>query len=89
LKNELDKNETYIVSMEFIPSKEDIDAPQLILSKPFLIHQYSSTPTIEMFINERLEFMIDIYYLDDSIIQPNKDKIGPIIKLTCHKCDIL
>jgi hypothetical protein len=89
LKNELDKNETYIVSMEFIPSKEDIDAPQLILSKPFLINQYSSTTTIEMFINERLEFMIDIYYLDDSIIQPNKDKIGPIIKLTCHKCDIL
>jgi hypothetical protein len=75
--------------MEFRPSEEDMDAPFLILSKPFLINHYSSPTTIEMFINERLNYMIDTYYLDDSIILPNVDKIGPIIVLTCYKCDIL
>jgi hypothetical protein len=33
--------------------------------------------------------MIDMFYLDDIIIQPSNEKIGSIIKLTCNKCDIL
>lgn len=89
MKNELDKDETYIVSMEFIPSEEDVDAPYLILSKPFLLNQYSSTTTIQKFIDERLDYMTDIYYLEDSVIQSNTDKVGPIIKLICYKCNIL
>jgi hypothetical protein len=73
--------------MEFMPSDEDMDAPQLILSKPFLINRHSSVTTIMKFINERLDKMVDVFYLDDIVIQP--EIIGPIVKLTYKKINIL
>jgi hypothetical protein len=41
----------------------------MLLSKPFLINRNSSATTITKFILERLDFMVDYYYLDDTIIQ--------------------
>ena len=39
------------------------------LSEPFLINRNSSGTTINKFILERLNYMVDYYYLDDTIIQ--------------------
>jgi hypothetical protein len=87
--NSLDIDDNYIVNMEFIPSDEDMYAPQLILSKPFLINRHSSVTTIMKFINERLDYMIEFFYLDDIVIQPNPDIVGPMVKLTYNKINIL
>ena len=77
--------DNYIVTMEFLPFKDEIDAPYLILSKPFLVNEHSSITTIEKFINESLDLMVDKFYLDDNIIQPYNNQFGPIVKLTLNK----
>ena len=41
----------------------------MLLSNPFLINKFSSPTLISKFINERLELMIDYYYLDDSVLE--------------------
>jgi hypothetical protein len=43
------------------------------LSNPVLINLNSSPTTINKFILERLEYMVDYYYLDDTIIQKESD----------------
>jgi hypothetical protein len=85
--NSLNNEDNYIVYMQFVPSDEDMDAPNIVLSKPFFINRYSSSTTIRKFINERLHLMIDKYYLDDIVIQP--DVVGLwliciIVKFTCY-----
>jgi len=69
--NKLEDNESYIVEIGFIPNITlwDLDAPQMLLSKPLLINRNSSATTINKFILERLDYMVDYYYLDDTIIQ--------------------
>jgi hypothetical protein len=39
------------------------------LSRNLVINRNSSATTINKFILERLDFMVDYYYLDDTIIQ--------------------
>lgn len=85
--SELEDN--YIVTMEFLPFEDEIDAPYLILSKPFLVNKHSSTTTIEKFIDESLVLMVDKFYPDDNIIQPSNNKIGPIVKLTLNKVQFI
>ena len=82
----LSYDDNYIVSLEYILdiSKYTDEGPNLILSKPFLINRYSSQTTITKFINERIELMIDLYYLDDSIFYET-NKIGPKISLSYSK----
>jgi hypothetical protein len=75
--------------MEFLPFEDEIDAPYLILSKPFLVNKHSSTTTIEKFIDESLVLMVDKFYPDDNIIQPSNNKIGPIVKLTLNKVQFI
>jgi hypothetical protein len=89
--NKLDINDNYIAIIEFIPeiSEYEIDAPQLFLSKPFLINKFSSETTLTKFMFERLNYMVDYYYLDDSIIQQCKDKTGPVIVITYSKFYLL
>ena len=41
----------------------------MLLSNPFLINKFSSVNLLTKFMNERLELMIDYYYLDDSVLQ--------------------
>ena len=69
--NKLEDNESYILETSFIPNIAlyDLDAPEMLLSKPLLINKNSSSTTITKFILERLDFMVDYYYLDDTIIQ--------------------
>jgi hypothetical protein len=84
---ELDINNNYIATIEFIPdiSKYDIDAPQMILSKPFLINKFSSSETIMKFIDERLYYMVDYYCLDDTLILDTKNRSGPGVILNYTK----
>lgn len=69
--NKLEDNESYVVDIGFIPNITlwDPDAPLMSLSKLILINRNSSSTTITKFILERLDFMVDYYYLDDTIIQ--------------------
>jgi hypothetical protein len=72
---ELEDNESYLVELGFIPNISfwDIDAPQMLLSKPILINKNSSSTTITKFILERLDDMVDTFYLDDAILQKEFD----------------
>jgi hypothetical protein len=85
--NKLDIDDNYIATIEFIPeiSKHKEDAPQMILSKPFLLNRLSSKTTLSKFIFERLNYMVDYYYLDDSIIQELENGIGPVIIINYSK----
>ena len=69
--NKLEDNESYIAEIGFIPcfTLWDLDAPQMSLSNPVLINRNSSPTTINKFILERLDYMVDYYYLDDTILQ--------------------
>jgi hypothetical protein len=51
----------------------------MIISKPILINKMSSPTTISKFLDERLNLMVDCYYLDDTIIQDMKNNAGPVI----------
>lgn len=73
--NKLEDNESYILDIEFISNIAlwDLDAPVMTLSKPLLVNRNSSATTITKFILERLDFMVDYYYLDDTIIQKDSN----------------
>jgi hypothetical protein len=71
--------------MDFVPIDFKMDSPKIILSKPFLINKNSSPTTIMKFINERIDLMIDILYLDDYVLYAKDDLIGPIINLRYSK----
>lgn len=73
--NKLEDNESFIIDIGFIPNIAlwDLDAPQMSLSKPILINRNSSPTTINKFILERLDYMVDYYYLDDTILQKESD----------------
>jgi len=53
---------------------------QIYICDPILINKDSSPLLLTQFINDRLNVMIDFYYLDDSIIN-SKDSII-IVKFT-------
>ena len=57
----------YIATIEFVPGRSNYnsEAPQMILSKPFLINKFSSSTTITKFIIERLDNMIEYYQLNE------------------------
>jgi hypothetical protein len=73
LKN-LNDDDNYWVSLSFYPTITGYsidDGMQLFLSDPILINKDSSAITLTQFIMDRLQLMIDFYYLDDSIINNN------------------
>jgi hypothetical protein len=76
-----------VARLEFIGyiSLYNQDPPQMLLSKPFLINRNSSAITITKFINERLDYMVDYYYLDDGIIQELRNQDGPVVLLNYSK----
>jgi hypothetical protein len=73
--NNLDESQNYWVNFSFYP---DIlgykmeDGMKLHISEPILINIDSSPLLLTQFINDRLNLMIDFYYLDDSIINSNQ-----------------
>lgn len=81
----LDIDTNYIVTIEYISDisiyyLDEINKPRLLLSNPFLINNFSSATLLTKFMNERLELMIDYFYLDDSVLQDSS-----IILLTYTK----
>lgn len=89
LLNSLDSDSNYIANIEYINdlsihyldvSNGNTNTPRMILSNPFLINKFSSPTLLTKFMNERLELMIDYYYLDDSVLQDST-----IILITCSK----
>ena len=85
--DKLDENSNYIADIEFYPSLVEshmINIPRLLISDSIIINSLSSETTIAKFINERLEIMIDLYYLDDSILQHDIND-GPVIVITYTK----
>jgi len=90
--NNLDRDSNYIATIEYINDlsiyhldvyNNNNNTPRMILSDPFLINKFSSTTLLTKFMNERLELMIDYYYLDDSVLQDST-----IILLTYSKFNI-
>jgi hypothetical protein len=69
--NKLENNQDYIVSIAFVRDLINFSKhhPQMILSRSVLVNKFSSPTTITKFIDERLNFMIECYHLDDSIFQ--------------------
>ena len=57
----------------------------MIVAKPFLINRFSSATTLSIFIIKRLNYMVDYYYLDDTIIQECKDGSGPAVIIKYSK----
>jgi hypothetical protein len=83
--NSLDINDNYVATIEFTPEfpHYGLDLPRMLLSKPIMINRFSSPTTIAMFIHDRLNLMVDCFYLDDEIIQLNE--YGPYVFIRCHK----
>jgi hypothetical protein len=72
-----DIEDNYVVNIVFIQDIVycSINMPQLLLSRPFLVNRSSSPTLLNKFIDERLQLMIDLYYLDDSIL--NNEEFDP------------
>ena len=81
----LDSNDNYVANIVFTPEfvENPMDLPIMLLSKPIMINRYSNPTTIAMFINERLNLMVDCYYLDDEII--HLSEYGPFVEIRAHK----
>lgn len=92
LLNNLDSDSNYIGAIEYINdlsiyhldvNNGNSNTPKMILSNPFLFNKFSSTSLLTKFMNERLEMMIDYFYLDDSVLEDSS-----IILLTYSKINI-
>lgn len=57
----------------------------MILTKPFIINKDSSALILTKFFYEQLDLMVDCYYLDDTILQDMKERIGPFLILNYSK----
>ena len=77
LLNSLDSDSNYIGAIEYVNDLSiyhldlynNNNKPRMILSNPFLFNKFSSCSLLTKFMNERLELMIDYYYLDDSVLE--------------------
>jgi len=92
LLNNLDSDSNYIEAIEYINdlsiyysdvNNGNSNTPKMILSNPFLFNKFSSPNLLTKFMNERLEMMIDYYYLDDSVLEDSS-----ILLLTYSKFNI-
>ena len=72
--NTLETDKFYVVTFEFIPSMNmyDNDGPILLLGKPIIITKNSNPITISKYIKERMNIMIDAYYLNDEILSNDR-----------------
>jgi hypothetical protein len=88
--SKLNINDSYVAIVEFTPDCTSFlaDSPYLILAEDIIINRYSSAATIDKFISERLSYMVDLYYLDDSILFPINSDINPGINLYYTELEI-
>ena len=66
----------------------DEDSPVITLSKPILITRNSNPRTISKFIKERIDLMIDSYFLDDEILQNLGSDDGPGVLLKYREINL-
>jgi hypothetical protein len=69
--NNLSESDNYWVSFSFYPELAGYsldEAMRLTICDPILINKDSSSLVLTNFIMNRLQIMIDFYYLDDSVI---------------------
>ncbi len=81
--NSLNDTDNYWVNLSFYPDLTGYNIDEginLSISTPILINRDSSSLLLTQFIMSRLYTMIDMYYLDDSIINSNSSII--VIKFT-------
>jgi hypothetical protein len=69
--NNLENNENYVVSIEFIPYFSELisEPPRLFISKPILINKHSSPTLISKFIDERLKFLVKYFDMNINILE--------------------
>jgi hypothetical protein len=86
----LEKDKVYVLSLEFILSwlTYDEDSPVITLSKPILITRNTNPRTISKFIKERIDLMIDSYFLDDEILQNSGSDDGPGVLLKYREINL-
>jgi hypothetical protein len=86
----LEKDKVYVLSLEFILSwlTYDEDSPVITLSKPILITRNTNPRTISKFIKERINLMIDSYFLDDEILQNLGSDDGPGVLLKYREINL-
>ena len=86
----LEKDKVYVLSLEFILTllTYDDDSPIITLSKPILITKNSNPRTISKFIKERIDLMIDSYFLDDERIQNLGSHDGPCVLLKYREINL-
>jgi hypothetical protein len=86
----LENDKVYVLSLEFILSwlTYDEDSPVITLSKPILITRNSNPRTISKFIKERIDLMIDSYFLDDEILQNLGSHDGPGVLLKYREINL-
>jgi hypothetical protein len=77
--NRLKIDKAYVVTFEFVTSLMvyNEETPVLSLSKPILITKNSNPKIISDYLKERIDLAIDIYYLDDSILDSHNNPVGP------------
>jgi hypothetical protein len=68
----------------------DGDGPSINLGKPILITKNSNPQIISDYFKERINMMIDTYYLDDSILICNgkNNPDGPVVIINCCKINL-
>jgi hypothetical protein len=86
----LEKDKVYVLSLEFILTllTYDDDSPIITLTKPILITRNSNPRTISKFIKERIDLMIDSYFLDDEIINNLGSQDGPGVLLKYREINL-
>lgn len=74
----LNENDNYWLSLSFYPNIEaykNDEGIKMYICDPILINRDSSPILLSKFIMNRLNLMIDLYYLDDSIFDSNDSVI--------------
>jgi hypothetical protein len=77
----LDQDKVYVINFEFVYScllHEDED-PVIKISKPILVTKNSDPKLISDFLKNKVDLIIDLYYLDDEIIKSLGKEDSPSI----------
>jgi hypothetical protein len=79
--NKLEHDKVYVITFEYVYSwlLHDDNDPVIKISKPILITKNSDPRIISNFLKEKVELIIDLYYLDDQIIQSLGEDDSPSI----------
>ena len=88
--SKLEIDQAYVVTFEYVMSllMYDSDGPYINLGKPILITKNSNAKIISDYIKERINLIIDTFYLDDSILNHNNNPDGPVVLMNYCKINL-